>query len=75
MLENIETIIYHVTPERINIVQAIFESYEGVASVRTLNPAIGEIEIMTPEANLDLVDEILRSLINSEALGYAKKII
>jgi hypothetical protein len=50
-------------------IQACFESYEGIAVVRTIDPETGLIELITPN---DMADECA-NLINSIILsGYTE---
>lgn len=54
-------------------VKFIIESYEGIAIQRTLNAKRGEIEIMTPDSNADVLDGILLDLKTTIIIEEIKK--
>ena len=61
-MNNTETICsfsIEVSPSIVNILQAVFESYEGLAAVRTEDPKKGLVAFYTSPANIPVVMAIL----------------
>ena len=46
------------------MLQVTFESYEGVAVVRTLSPARSLVSLLCPPSQRELVQQILHSIAN-----------
>jgi len=69
--QDTETVVARIPPGEIGYVCALFESYEGIALVRTRDPQMGIIELwVIPESRpvFDAVLEELRSEIDFEVL-------
>jgi len=62
-----ETIFLDILLDKKNIifVNAIIESYEGIAFFRTVDPSIGHVLLMVPTAFVGDVDLLLRDLSSS----------
>jgi len=54
------TLLLRVAPERIGYVSAVFESYEGLAIVRTRDRLTGLVELWIMPGQADAVESILR---------------
>ncbi len=54
--------------KEINYLRITLESYDGMAVVRTIDPHEAKIEIMISPGCVELVDELLASLIKDEGL-------
>jgi hypothetical protein len=50
-------------PEKIVILQAILESYEGAGIVRTVDEKLKIISVLTTNDQKDLCEEILKSIL------------
>lgn len=55
---------FRITPKYINLYQAIFESYEGLGILRTIDSSQGLIEIMYNSAQRNIVMEVMQSITN-----------
>jgi hypothetical protein len=53
---------YRVDRRRINIVKFIFEAYEGVGTVTTLNAASGQIVIATAPGCETIIQEVMADM-------------
>ncbi len=57
-----ETLVVRIPPDEIGYVSALFESYEGMALVRTRDPQSGIIEIWVIPEFRPIFDEVFREL-------------
>lgn len=55
---------YRVDRRQINMIKFIFEGYEGVASVTTLDASSGHISVASAPGCEDLVKEIMAAMAN-----------
>lgn len=62
MTHGLQPIFLHVEPADIALVKFVFESYEGVAVVRTLDRHDAVIVVLVSEDFLDVAREIVKSL-------------
>ena len=51
----------------------ILESYEGIAMQRTLNAKRGEIEVMVPDCNMPIFNDILNNIKDEMDIREIKK--
>jgi hypothetical protein len=64
-------VYYTVQPQKVVLLQGLFEQYEGIGTVRTLNAAEATVVIMTTPDALATVREVMASVVvdipNSES--------
>jgi Domain of unknown function (DUF4911) len=60
--------VFHVDRNEIAYLRVIFESYDGMAVVRTLDPWKALIEIQVAPGCLDMVRELVKDLIKREEI-------
>lgn len=56
------SLFIQIPPHEIAYLNFVFESYEGVAAVRTVDPREGIVELMVPPAYQEEIQEILKDL-------------
>jgi hypothetical protein len=56
------SLLIQIPPHEIAYLNFVFESYEGVAAVRTIDPQNGIVELMVPPHYQEETKEILKSL-------------
>ena len=56
------SLFIQIPPREIAYLNFVFESYEGVAAVRTVDPREGIVELMVPIAYQEEIREILKDL-------------
>ena len=56
------SLLIQIPPHEIAYLNFVFESYEGVAAVRTVDPQNGIVELMVPPHYQEETKEILKSL-------------
>jgi len=56
------SLFIQIPPREIAYLNFVFESYEGVAAVRTVDPREGIVELMVPPAYQEEIQEILKDL-------------
>jgi hypothetical protein len=56
------SLLIQIPPREIAYLNFVFESYEGVATVRTVDPRKGIVELMVPPHYQEEIKEILKDL-------------
>jgi hypothetical protein len=56
------SLLIKIPPHEIAYLNFVFESYEGVAAVRTVDPREGIVELMVSPSYREEIKEILKSL-------------
>ncbi len=67
---NAITILIQIPPREIAFLTFVLESYEGVATMRTVDPKKGIVELMFPPHQKEEIREILRSLGDELSINY-----
>ncbi|MBW2038688.1 MAG: DUF4911 domain-containing protein [Deltaproteobacteria bacterium] len=63
-------IFIQIPPREIAFLTFVLESYEGVATMRTVDPEKGIVELMVPPHQKEEITEILRSLAGEFPIHY-----
>ena len=59
-VEDFRTWVIRVSPEHIGFISATFEAYDGVATVRTRDSAIGALDLWIMPGQTNVVESILK---------------
>lgn len=60
--ESILRYTLEVDPDKVNILQATFEAFDGLATVRTFDAEKGGVQIFTNVTSRELVDQVIQQI-------------